>query len=284
MRKTIVITGASDGIGVAGARRLLGAGHEVVLVGRSPEKTESVAKELDADFFVSDFAVLDQVRSLATAIDDRYPVVDVLINNAGGIFGERSVTVDGFERTLQVNHLAPFLLTNALLPKLVASRATVVNTSSVAARLFGRLDTDDLNNDKNFTARRAYGNAKLANILFTRELAKRFGESGLNAVAFHPGNVATNFAAGAKGPMKFLYQTRLGRKIGGLITPEEGASNMVWLATSEPGTDWVSGEYYEKSVEATTNKQADDAALANWLWQRSAAFVGLESTSREDWR
>lgn len=272
--KTIVITGASDGIGAAAARRLKADGHAVVLVGRSPEKTERIADELEAPSFAVDFADLAQVRDLAARLAVEHPDVDVLVNNAGGIFGDRARTVDGFEKTLQVNHLAPFLLTNLLMPQLLARGASVITTSSAAARLFGRIDLDDLNNDRRFSANRAYGDSKLANILFTKELHRRFHGDGLSAASFHPGPVATSFAAGSTSVMRWIYQTPL-RSLAGLIPAEQGAATLVWLAETDAGSDWVSGEFYEKLQIAKTNPQAADADLARDLWDRSAELVGL---------
>lgn len=272
--KTIVITGASDGIGAAAARRLKAAGHALVLVGRSPEKTRRIAEELAMPSATADFADLGEVRLLAARLADEYPTIDVLVNNAGGIFGDRQRTVDGFEKTLQVNHLAPFLLTNLLMPTLVANDASVINTSSAAARLFGHIDMDDLNNDRRFSANRAYGDSKLANVLFTKELHRRFHSEGLSAAAFHPGPVATNFAADSSSLMRWVYQTPL-RSIVGLISPDEGAQTLIWLAETTPGADWVSGEFYEKLRIAKTNPQAADAELARALWDRSAELVGL---------
>ncbi|AUA16664.1 putative oxidoreductase YciK [Streptomyces malaysiensis subsp. malaysiensis] len=142
--KTIVITGASDGIGAAAARQLHRSGHRVVVVGRSSHKTRAVADEIGADSYVADFTRLDEVRALAARLDAAYPRIDVLANNAGGVFGDPARTPDGFEKTFQVNHLAPFLLTRLLMDKLLASGASVLQTSSVGARMAGKLDTDDL--------------------------------------------------------------------------------------------------------------------------------------------
>ena len=271
--RTIVITGASDGIGAAAAKRLARDGHTIVVVGRSPSKTNAVADEIGADRFVSDFADLSQVRSLATALQERYPRIDVLANNAGGIFGDRTRTVDGFEKTLQVNHLAPFLLTNLLLDTLIGSRATVIATSSIAARMFSKLDIDDLDDDRDPSAERAYGNAKLDNILFTRELHRRYGEQGLSAVAFHPGTIATGFASDSTSLMRFIYQTPLRHLV--LRGPETGAEQLVWLATTTPGTDWERGEYYEKRRITKTTMQAYDGMLTEALWDASARRTGL---------
>src|SRR6478752_7317375 len=192
--RTIVITGASDGIGASAARTLAAQGENVVVVGRSKGKTERIAAEIGADYFVADFAELAQVRRLAAQLKEKHPRIDVLANNAGGIMGARELTVDGHEKTFQINHLAPFLLTTELLDLLTASRATIINTSS-AANGFGRLDLTDLNSERSYSTNRAYGTAKLANILFTAELQNRYGKDGIAAAAFHPGVVATNFAA-----------------------------------------------------------------------------------------
>ena len=272
--KTIVITGASDGIGAAASRRLKRDGHALVLVGRSPEKTRRMGEELDAPYLTADFADLADVRHLAARLAGEYATIDVLVNNAGGIFGDRTRTTDGLEKTFQVNHLAPFLLTNLLMPTLLASEASVITTSSVAARLFGDIDLDDLDNDRRFSANKAYGDSKLANVLFTKELHRRFHPEGLSAAAFHPGPVATGFASDSTSLMRWVYQTPL-RHIAGLISPDQGAQTLLWLAETTPGVDWVSGEFYEKLQIAKTHAQAADAELARGLWDRSARLVGL---------
>jgi NAD(P)-dependent dehydrogenase (short-subunit alcohol dehydrogenase family) len=268
-QRTIVITGASDGIGAAAARNLAKAGERIVVVGRSPQKTAAVAAELRADYFVSDFAELAQVRELAAALKEKYPRIDVLVNNAGGIMGAHELTVDGYEKTFQINHLAPFLLTTELIDVLTASRATVINTAS-AANGFGKLELDDLNSAGRYSTNRAYGTAKLANILFTAELQNRFGGAGISTAAFHPGVVATNFAAESTSWMRHAYKTIINRF---LLTPEQGADTLVWLATSTPGQDWVPGAYYAKRALAKANKQAYDADLARELWDRSQEMV-----------
>ena len=178
-QQTILITGASDGIGAASARTLAAKGHRVLIVGRSAEKTAAVARETGAEPFVADFSRLDEVRALAGTVKERLGGrLDVLANNAGGIFGDRTVTADGYEYTLQVNHLAPFLLTHLLLDELCAAGGTVVNTSSIASRLFGNLDLDDLGNERGYSPAKAYGDAKLDNILFTRGLHARVPRPG----------------------------------------------------------------------------------------------------------
>ena len=270
--RTIVITGASDGIGAAAARALSQAGERVVLVGRSPQKTEALAAELGVDHHLADFTRLDDVRTLAAELLRRYPRIDVLANNAGGIMGDRQLTVDGHEKTLQVNHLAPFLLTTLLLDRLIASRATVINTSSAANR-FGRINLDDLENERKYSPNKAYGDAKLANILFTRELHRRYSGRGLVTAAFHPGVVATSFSTDSTSVMRLVYQTALKRL---LITPEKGADTLVWLAGTAAGVDWQSGEYYEKRRVRSANSQASDAGLATALWERSVDMVASD--------
>ena len=273
--RTIIITGASDGIGAAAARKLKAHGENVVVVGRSEEKTKAVAAEIGADYFLADYTRFADVRKLASDLKAKYPHIDVLMNNAGGIFGDRNRTIDGFEKTLQVNHLSPFLLTNLLMDTLISSKAAVIQTASVAARLYGHLDLDDLNNDKKQSATKAYGDSKLANILFTVELHRRFHDQGLSAASFHPGNVATSFASDTTSLMRYIYSTPLKHLV--LIGPDKGSVTMVWLAEGTAGTDWQSGKYYAKKKIAKSNKQAYDTELAKGLWEKSASMVGLAS-------
>ncbi|QDE33474.1 SDR family NAD(P)-dependent oxidoreductase [Microbacterium foliorum] len=276
--KTVVLTGASDGIGAAAARQLAASGHRLILVGRSVEKTRAVAADTGAEWFTADFARLDDVRELATKIADAVGDggIDVLANNAGGIFGDPTPTVDGFEKTMQVNHLAPFLLTNLLLPQLRTGSAAIINTSSVAHRLFAKLDIDDLDNRKNFSANRAYGDAKLANVLFTKSLHTKFHDEGVTSVAFHPGTVQTNFASDSNTLMRFVYRTPLKRLL--LITSEKGGSTLSWFIEGTPDETWISGEYYDERVlTRRVNPRIEDASLAEALWQKSAELVGIDA-------
>lgn len=270
--RTIVITGSSDGIGASAARTLAKAGERIVVVGRSAEKTQAVAEEIGADYFVSDFADLSQVRTLAAQLKEKYPRIDVLANNAGGIMGKRELTVDFHEKTFQVNHLAPFLLTSELMDVLTASNAAVINTSS-AANAFGYVDIHDLDAAGKYSTNKAYGTAKLENILFTTELHHRYNTAGISTAAFHPGGVATNFAAESTSWFRFAYKTFIKRF---MLTPEEGADTLVWLATTTPGQDWVSGAYYAKRALAKANKQAYDAQLARQLWDRCEVLVSAD--------
>ena len=274
--KTIVITGASDGIGAAAARRLHSDGHTVVVVGRSAEKTRAVATELGVDSYVADFTRLDDVVRLAGELSAAYPRIDVLANNAGGVYGPAPKTADGLEKTFQINHLAPFLLTRLLLDTLIASRASVLQTSSTV-RFAGKIDLEDLDFERNFEASRAYGAAKLENILFTTELHRRYHASGLSAASFYPGNVATNFGSQTTNPIirfvRVIGSNPLGRRIL-LSTPEQGADQLVWLAEGTPGTGWESGAYYfRRRASRPRNAQALDADLARGLWERSEELL-----------
>ena len=274
--KTIILTGASDGIGAAAARQLADSPHRLLLVGRSVEKTRAVAEETGSEWFTADFARLDDVRTLAARIADAVgdTGIDVLANNAGGIFGDRTPTVDGFEKTMQVNHLAPFLLANLLLPALLRAGGAVINTSSVAHRLFGHIDVDDLDNARRFSPNKAYGDAKLANVLFAESLHERFHAQGLSAVAFHPGTVQTNFASDSSSIMRLVYRTPLRRLL--LIGPDKGGATLRWFIEGTPGETWISGAYYDERVlTSRVNPQVRDAALAGALWQRSAELVGI---------
>ena len=279
-RRTLVITGASDGIGAAAARQLTGQGLRLLLVGRSPEKTAAVAQETGAEHFVADFARLEEVRRLAAELSAATAEhgIDVLANNAGGLFGARTPTAAGVGKTVQGNHLAPVLLTHLLLPRLLPGGASVVNTSSVAHRLFGHLDLEDLDNARRYRPRKAYGDAKLANVLFTRSLHAKFHDRGLSSAAFHPGLVRSSFSAGSASSMRWFYHSPLAR-LAPMISPEQGGATLAWFLTGVPGSTWTSGRYYDQDrPTARVNPQADDLALAEGLWQRSAELVGLPGT------
>lgn len=270
---TIVITGASDGIGAAAGRQLATAGATVVFVGRSPEKTRAVAEPFGADYYLADFTRLDEVRQLATALTEKYDRIDVLANNAGGMFSGPTLTPDGFEKTFQVNHLAPVLLTHLLIDKLIDSRAAVINTASIAARLYGRVKLDDLNNWREFNPNTAYGNAKLANILFTRGLHERFHAQGISTVAFHPGFIATNFASDTNSRLQYVYRTAL--KVF-LTSAEQGGARLRHFIEGQPNVDWLSGRYYGSTKRIRrTHRQAYDPDLVREHWQRSADMLGI---------
>ena len=270
--KTIVITGASDGIGAAAARRLSRNGDKVVVVGRSESKTVAVAEELGADYFVADFADLSQVRALADKIRSEYPRIDVLANNAGGLVSKPQTTADGLEKTYQVNYLAPFLLTTELLDVLVESRASVVNTTSSSHKLLRRFSVDSLEN----TARRrpsiAYALTKMAIVLFTMELHRRYGAEGLSAATFTP-VMSTPTSARHLGLASSSSCSGTRQQCYSPATTAEGAQQLVWLASSTPGVEWTSGEYYAKRRIAKANRAAYDPGLAGELWDRTLARV-----------
>ncbi len=269
--KTIVITGASDGIGAEAARQLKKMGHQVVIVGRSPEKTARVAKELEAPYHIADYSRLSDVVRLAEELR-QYPKIDVLVNNAGGAQNKRTLTGDGFERTFQINLLAGFLLTNLLLEKLCESRATVVQTSSIAANLFGSgFNVNDLQSEQNYKAFEAYGAAKLEDILFTRELQKRYGEQGICAVAFEPGVVRTNFASESTPFVKFMYHSPF--KYLFTISPKRSAKRLTFLAAGTPGADFLAGEVYSGKKLMKLKFRDPDGTIAKSLWDSCLKMV-----------
>jgi NAD(P)-dependent dehydrogenase (short-subunit alcohol dehydrogenase family) len=268
----VVITGASDGIGAAAARLLRARGDRVILVGRSATKTEAVARELDSPFYLCDFANLDEVRTLGERLGTDLARIDVLANNAGGIMGGRLLTVDSNELTIQVNHLAPFLLTNLLLDTLIASSASVIATSSLINRRAGKIDLSDMTLAHGYSAQDAYAKAKLMNILFARELHLRYHAHGLNAAAFNPGVVRTSFSSEFGGSFSWVYSSALKHL---LRSPEKGAQTLVWLASNEPDDEWRSGEYFHDKQVAKANRQAYWPSLASGLWDASLEATGL---------
>jgi NAD(P)-dependent dehydrogenase (short-subunit alcohol dehydrogenase family) len=276
--KTIVITGASSGIGAVAARRLAEMGANVVPVGRSPERTKQVAREVGTEPVIADFASFEQVRALADELLERCPRIDVLVNNAGGLFTPRTVTEDGHEKTFQVNHLSTFLLTALLRERLVESAGSgpvrVVTTSSLGNR-FGNVRLDDLEREKRrWNGFLAYCATKLENILFTRELSRRFAGTGVESVCFHPGNVATGFASGSTFPGVF-YSNPLAQRAF-LISAEQGAAPLVRLA-STPAGEVEDGAYYDRFEKGRVNRQANDKKLAAGLWERSEALTGARA-------
>lgn len=271
--RTIVITGASDGIGAVAARALAGPSVDLIVVGRSAQKLAPVAAETGATALTADFARLDEVRALAQQIRERVDTIDVLMNNAGGTFAPKPRTVDGHEPNFQINHLAPFLLTNLLHDRLAAAgKALVLNTSSIA-NLFGRIDLDDLDyRRRRAFEMRAYGSSKLMNILFTRGITKRWADDGIVSAAVHPGPVATSFGRDSR-VVGLLYRTPL-RHLAS-ITPAQGAAPLIALA--HRGADpAVNGVYFHRHrARGPENRQAHDSALIDGLWAISTDLVGL---------
>ncbi len=266
--KTVVITGASSGIGANAAGRLAAAGWDVAVVGRNPQRTAAVADAVGATPFIADYDRLDEVRQLAAVLADRYERIDVLANNAGGLIAKRALSADGHEKTFQHNHLAPFLLTNLLLPTLTASAARVIGTASFF-NTFGRLRLDDLD----WSARpwrggwRAYGTSKIATILFARELAVR---TGLESYSFHPGYVATSFGTDSALVRfsNFLSRGTLG------MSAEQGATPLVHLVSDE--LEEPNGTYFDQLKPfGAVQESAEQSGVAAALWDESARLVGL---------
>jgi NAD(P)-dependent dehydrogenase (short-subunit alcohol dehydrogenase family) len=267
-QKTIVITGASSGLGAVAARELAKDGWTVAVVGRNPERTQAVAKAIGASAFVCDYDRLDDVRTLAGALLKAYPTIEVLANNAGGLVSRRGDSADGFERTFQHNHLAPFLLTNLLLERLEANAARVINTASTGNNL-GRVNLADLNSRRRpyLGGWRAYGTSKLETILFTRELAQR---TGLTSYAFHPGFVATSFASDSARGRAMMRMSRSMQ-----VAPNAGAAPLIQLATSD-SLDVPNGTYFDGlKPYGRERAQARDPQLAAALWDADARMVGL---------
>jgi NAD(P)-dependent dehydrogenase (short-subunit alcohol dehydrogenase family) len=270
----VLITGATRGIGEAAAIALARQGVELALVGREPERVRAVAEQARAagtgaavHEHVADLLLMSEVRALAEVVAASYERIDVLANNAGALFSQRKETAEGFERTFALNHLAPFLLTSLLRERLAGGR--VVTTASDAHES-GRLDLDDLQSRNRYAAMRVYGTSKLCNILFTRELARRAPE--LHATCFHPGVVRTGFGKNENGIWKVL--TTLGAPF--FRTPERGARSLVWLATSAQAAE-LTGAYVQDEKVTEPSAQAQDPALAEGLWERSAELVGLSA-------
>ncbi|MGX9885541.1 SDR family NAD(P)-dependent oxidoreductase [Streptomyces sp. NPDC002276] len=275
--RTVVVTGASSGIGAAAARRFAALGAKVAVIGRSPEKTVAVAREIGAQAHIVDYNRLDDVRRLAGELLSGYPRIDVLANNAGGFFTSRKQSEDGHELTFQVNVLAPFLLTNLLLDRLAEASqgARVVNTASMDHSK-GHIDLDDLDSARGaYQWRAVYATAKLATVILTQELARRTRGTAVTTASFHPGVVATDVARDSTA-LGALMRTRLARAI--MATPERGAEPLVHLATL-PNALATNGAYFNRlEQEKSQNAQTADPELAGRLWERAAELTGLAST------
>lgn len=273
--KVCVVTGATSGIGKAAATALARRGAQVVLVGRDRGRSEAAAAELAGAAAspprveIADLSSMAQVRALAERLGalDR---IDVLINNAGFVAGQRRITADGFEEVFAVNHLAPFLLTNLLLGKLTGSAPARVITVTSDAHTAARLNLDDLQLEHGWDSWRSYANSKLANILFTRELARRLDGTGVTANCAHPGVVRSGF--GREGRPLLRIGLMFARPF--LLSPERGASTVVYLATS-PDVAGATGGYYVKSQLREPSRAAQDDAAARRLWELSEELTGL---------
>ena len=275
---TVLVTGGTGGIGLATASGLVALGARVGIVGRDAGRAESAADSLRrmtpgarVDVFVADLSSQAEVRRLAEEVRSSYSRLDVLVNNAGGYWAHRHVTVDGLERTFAVNHLAPYLLTRLLLDVVTASAPARVVTVSSGAQSMGRIDFADLQGERHYRGQRAYNQSKLANVLFTYELARRIRGSGVTATVLHPGVVDTAFGREDSGRWMGLMLP-LVRPF--LKTPERGAATSIHLASS-PEVAGVSGQYFVNSAPKKSSPRSYDEHVARRLWEVSAELTGL---------
>ena len=276
---TVLITGATRGIGQAAAVELARRGCEVALVGRDAERVRETADLARAEGatvheHVADLQRMDEVRRLAAEVLDAHPKLDVLANNAGALFSSRRVTEDGFEQTFALNHAAPFLLTELLLERLQADGGGRIVTTASDAHEEGELDLDDLQWERRpFRAMKVYGTSKLCNVLFTRELGRRLAGGSVVANCFHPGVVRTGFGKNDGGIWKVLTT------IGGPFfrSPARGARSLVWLAL-DPAAAQLNGAYVQDEKVIQASAAGRDDALAAGLWERTEALLAARAS------
>jgi NAD(P)-dependent dehydrogenase (short-subunit alcohol dehydrogenase family) len=270
--KVCLVTGATSGIGQVTATALAGQGAEVIIAGRDQRKADETVSRIRSDsgneavsYLLADFSDLDQVREMARALQERSPRLDLLVNNAGTFFNRRRETPYGVEMTFLVNHLAPFLLTNLLLETLQDSApARIVNVSSEGHKQ-DTMDFEDLGFERGFFGMKAYARSKLANVLFTYELARRLGCSRVTANALHPGHVATDMwktNVPIIGPVLKLVMGFFA------LTPEQGAANTIYLASSSD-VEGITGEYFVRREPARSSPLSYDEGVAQRLWEVS---------------
>jgi retinol dehydrogenase 14 len=277
--KTVVVTGGTGGIGRATAVGLAALGARVAITGRDQARTQDAAGQIArqagnpaVDPFAADMSSQAEVRRLAAAVLTAYPRLDVLVNNVGGFWATRHLTADGLERTFAVNHLAAFLLTDLVLDRLKASAPARIVTVSSGAHATGTLNFGDLQGEHSYSGQQAYGQSKLANVMFTYELARRLEGTGVTATVLHPGVARTAFAAEDPSPLsKIITPLRPFLK-----TPAQGAATSIYLA-SAPEVEGVTGQYFANRKTKTSSKASYDTAAAARLWQISADLAALST-------
>jgi retinol dehydrogenase 14 len=280
--RTVLVTGATSGIGRATALGLAALGAHVAITGRDRGRTDDAAREIGAaggmkvEVFVADLSSQAQVRRLAIEVLECLPRIDVLVNNAGGYWSSRHVTADGLERTFALNHLAPFLVTNLLLDRLERSAPARVITVASNAHATGRIDFDDLQGELSYSGGRAYSQSKLANVLFTYQLARRMRGSAVTANALHPGVVRTSFGAEDPARIQRLLVPLL-RPV--MKSPAQGAATSIHLASATE-LEQVSGRYFANRRPTRSSTRSYDQAVAAQLWEASADLVGLTAAPR----
>ncbi len=282
--KTVLITGGTGGIGKAAAVGLASMGARVGITGRDRVRAERAAREIEAesgnstvDVFVADLSSQAEVRRMADEVLSAYPRLDVLLNNAGGFWAHRHVTADGLEHTFALNHLAPFLLTILLRERLIASAPARVVTVSSGAQSMGTIDFEDLMGEQEYSGQRAYNQSKLANVMFTYELARRLDGKGVTATVLHPG--MTNTAFSAEDPArKMAPVVAVLRPF--MKSPKKGAETAVYLASSLEA-EGITGRYFANRKAKESNKSSYDTAITARLWQASADLVGIPTEARE---
>jgi NAD(P)-dependent dehydrogenase (short-subunit alcohol dehydrogenase family) len=280
--KTVVITGGTSGIGKATAIGLAARGARVAIAGRDLVRAEAAATDIrgttgnpNVSAFGVDLSSQSEVRRLAAELLEAYPRIDVLINNVGGFWATRHITADGLERTFALNHLAAYLLTNLLLDRLKASAPARVVTVASNAQSLGKIDFDDLQGERAYSGQTAYNQSKLADVMFTYELARRLEGTGVTATVLHPGVVRTGF--GAEDPsLIFKLLVPFWRPF--MKSPQDGAATSIYLASSSK-VEGVTGKYFADSRPLASNKAAYDEAAAARLWQVNAGLVGLAAST-----
>ncbi len=279
--KVVLITGGTSGIGKAAATALAGMGATVVITGRNEERGKRALQEIreesgndGVELILADLTVQDEVRRLAEELRERHNQLEVLVNNAGLVLSERTETPDGIETQLAINHLAPFLLTNLLLDLLKESAPSRIVTVSSDAHRWAKIDLDDLQSTKRYRGMQVYGKTKLANIMFTYELAERLEGTGVTANCMHPGGVNTNFGNNQGGPMNLLF--RLFKPF--MRSPEQGADTLIYLASS-PEVEGMTGKYLaDRKVKAASDAAYDETTRKR-LWEASEELTGLKVTA-----